>query len=91
MSLLKLEPNLIMLLFQPSLMMHWGRRTSKNINNLSTSYTYDGSKIIQINSGLKIKKYLNGMGLDERFSVQDFTGQNSVKYYFLTDQVNSIL
>ena len=62
-----------------------GRRSSKSIGSITTSFLYDGLNAVQETQGGTNSAILSGLGIDERYARVETAGTR----YFLTDALQS--
>jgi RHS repeat-associated protein len=65
----------------------FGRRTSKTVDGVTTTYTYDGQNLVALGGDGPAVTYLTGLGLDEVFARVDAGGVHS----YLTDTRGSVV
>jgi len=65
----------------------FGRRMSKTIDGVTTSYLYDGDNAVQETQGSAVSPILTGLNIDERFARTEAVGRR----YFLTDTLGSTI
>ena len=63
-----------------------GRRISKTVNGVTTSYLYDGKDIVRESGGAGIATYLRSLNIDE-----PFVRQSASNEYYHTDALGSAL
>lgn len=67
-----------------------GRRQSKTISSMTTSFLYDGINPVQETQGTTVSGILEGLGVDQYFARQEPDNSNAGEY-FLTDAEGSTI
>ncbi|UXI68266.1 RHS repeat-associated core domain-containing protein [Tahibacter amnicola] len=62
-----------------------GRRTSRTVDGQNLAYRYEGANPVSIAAGGVTTTILNGLGIDERYAIDDVGGRR----YFLTDHLGT--
>jgi RHS repeat-associated protein len=65
----------------------FGRRLSKTIGTVTTSYRYDGDNPIEETTAGQVSAILSGPGIDERYGRDEAGG----RAYYLTDNLGSVV
>lgn len=63
----------------------FGRRTSRTVSGVATTYRYDGENPIEETTNGAVATIMSGLGMDERYARDDTGGRR----YFLTDHLGS--
>jgi YD repeat-containing protein len=69
-----------------------GRRVSKTVSSVTTTYCYDGDQIIaEYENGTLNRKFIYGPGIDEPVCMITVAGGTETRYYYHYDGLGSVI